>query len=53
MTAVVFPAFAELALAERLAERLGAIAGVIESRRFPDEETYLRLLTPVTDRDDV
>ena len=51
MTAVVFAAFDELALAERLAERLGAIAGVIESRRFPDEETYLRLLTPVADRD--
>ena len=51
MTTVVFPAFDELALAERLAERLDAIAGVVESRRFPDEETYLRLLTPVADRE--
>jgi len=30
MTTIVFPAFDDLALAERLAERLGAIAGVIE-----------------------
>jgi len=32
-------------MAAKLADRLGAAVGEIETRRFPDEETYLRLLT--------
>lgn len=35
------------AMAERLASLLGAEMGRIETRRFPDGETYLRFLTPV------
>ena len=35
------------AMTERLASLLGAEMGRIETRRFPDGETYLRFLTPV------
>lgn len=35
------------AMTERLASLLGAEVGIIETRRFPDGETYLRLLTSV------
>ncbi len=37
-------------LAADLADRLGAELGGLETRRFPDGETYVRLLTDVTDR---
>lgn len=37
-------------MAERLASRLGAETGVIETRRFPDGESYVRLVTPVAGR---
>jgi len=47
MTTIVFTAFDDVALADQLATRLGTQAGEIESRRFPDEETYLRFATPV------
>ena len=51
MTMIVLAAFDDVTLADHLADRLGGAAGAIESRRFPDEETYLRLLTPVADCD--
>lgn len=51
MSTIVLAAFDDVALADHLADRLGAAAGEIESRRFPDEETYVRLLTPVADCD--
>jgi ribose-phosphate pyrophosphokinase len=35
------------AMAERLASLLDGESGMIETRRFPDGETYLRLATPV------
>jgi ribose-phosphate pyrophosphokinase len=34
-------------MAQRLAERCGAEQGVIEWRRFPDEESYVRILSEV------
>lgn len=41
------------ACAERIAERLGAPRCGLESRRFPDGETYLRVLDDMNDRDAV
>jgi ribose-phosphate pyrophosphokinase len=47
MTLVVLPAPGADAAAAGLAASLGAALGVVESRRFPDGETYLRLNSPV------
>ena len=49
MRTVVLPAPGHEALASRLARHLAAEPGVVESRRFPDGETYVRLATDVTD----
>lgn len=38
------------ALVTRLSPALGAEIATLELRRFPDEETYLRILSPVTGR---
>lgn len=38
------------AMAASLASRLGAETGTLESRHFPDGESYLRLVTPVAGR---
>ncbi len=51
MSTIVLAAFDDVTLADHLADRLGGAAGAVESRRFPDEETYVRLLTPVADCD--
>lgn len=45
MTALIYPMTGNEAFAEALAGHLGAELGRIETRRFPDGETYLRLLT--------
>lgn len=38
-------------LSAALAEQTGAILGEIESRRFPDNEGYVRILTPLDDQE--
>lgn len=43
MTGVVLAAAGSETLGRHLAEALGLPLGAVESRRFPDEETYLRL----------
>jgi ribose-phosphate pyrophosphokinase len=47
MTTVILPAPGHEALGRALAERLGAQAGTVEYRRFPDGESYVRIATPV------
>lgn len=47
---VVIPLDADDALARPLAEGIGAELGGIETRRFPDGETYLRHVTALTGR---
>ena len=39
------------AMSERVAALLGAEVGELETRRFPDGESYLRFVTPPTGRD--
>jgi ribose-phosphate pyrophosphokinase len=50
MTPVVAPLPGSEALASRLRAALGARLGVVESRHFPDGETYLRLKSVVRGR---
>lgn len=47
MKVVILPAPGHEALASRLARHLGAEPGVVESRRFPDGERYIRLASDV------
>lgn len=47
---VVFALPGNEALAARLAAALAAPLGAMEARRFPDGESYLRLLSPVRNR---
>ena len=47
MRVVVLPAPGHEVLASRLAHHLGAEPGVVESRRFPDGERYIRLASDV------
>jgi ribose-phosphate pyrophosphokinase len=47
MKPIVLPAPGSAELAEQLADRLDAPLGVVEYRRFPDGETFLRLHTDV------
>ena len=49
MRTVVLPAPGHEALASKLARHLAAEPGVVESRRFPDGETYVRVATDVKD----
>lgn len=51
MTALFVALPGNAALARRLAELLGGTAVELESRNFPDGETYLRFTTEVTARD--
>jgi ribose-phosphate pyrophosphokinase len=48
---LILPLPGNEALAESLAERLGAELGALDHRRFPDGETYLRLLSDVAGRE--
>ena len=48
MKTVVLPAPGHEAMASRLAAHLGAEAGVVESRRFPDGERYIRLASDLS-----
>ncbi len=50
MKSLVLPLPGNETLARRLAEHLGAEVGTLESRRFPDGESYLRILSPVEGR---
>lgn len=47
---IVFALPGNEALAQRLSLARGAELGVLEHRRFPDEETYLRIKSEVADR---
>ena len=47
MKVIVLPAPGHEALAAQLANHLGAEPGVVESRRFPDGERYIRLASDV------
>jgi ribose-phosphate pyrophosphokinase len=51
MTQLLFPLHAANALAERLCRGGNLEVGRLVQRRFPDGETYLRLITPVAGRD--
>lgn len=51
MSRIVFSLSAATGMAEELARHFHADLGELETRRFPDGETYLRLLTPVNGRD--
>lgn len=53
MTPTVISLPGSEACADRIAERLGAPRCGLHSRRFPDGETYLRVLDDVRDRDAV
>jgi len=48
---VVLPATGADVLADRLAAALGAERGALEVRRFPDDETYVRVDTPLAGRE--
>src|SRR3546814_8692855 len=47
---VIFAMPGNEAFAQALAEACGVELGVLETRRFPDGESYVRLLTDVTDK---
>src|SRR3546814_14224701 len=47
---VIFAMPGNEAFAQALAEAGGFELGVLETRRFPDGESYVRLLTDVTDK---
>ncbi|WP_048885129.1 ribose-phosphate pyrophosphokinase [Aurantiacibacter atlanticus] len=51
MNRIVFSLSEPAEMAEGLARHFDADLGELETRRFPDGETYLRLLTPVSGRD--
>ena len=51
MSPLIFDLHAAAGLADRLALALGADVGELARRQFPDGESYLRILTPVTGRD--
>ena len=51
MSRVVFSLSAAPGMAEGLARCFEADLGELETRQFPDEETYLRIATPVSGRD--
>ncbi|NUQ10736.1 MAG: ribose-phosphate pyrophosphokinase [Gemmatimonadaceae bacterium] len=51
MTPIVLALPGNEVLAASLVSRPGAESGLIELRRFPDGETYVRLETPVRDRE--
>jgi ribose-phosphate pyrophosphokinase len=48
---IVVPVGGADALADRLTATLGATRGRVEIRRFPDDETYVRLDTPIAGHD--
>ncbi len=48
---LIFPVPGNEAMASQLATGLGAALGVLETRRFPDGETYIRLASDVSDQD--
>ncbi|HKJ72714.1 MAG TPA: ribose-phosphate pyrophosphokinase [Alphaproteobacteria bacterium] len=50
MTMIVFPMPGNEALGKNLAHDTGSQLGEVDVRRFPDGESYVRLLTPVHDR---
>ena len=50
LTRVIIPLPDNEAFAEALAEVGGFERGALETRRFPDGETYVRLLTNVADK---
>ncbi len=50
MTVIVFPMPGNEALGKNLAHDTGSQLGEVDVRRFPDGESYVRLLTPVHDR---
>lgn len=49
--AVLFSSPDDAPLGTELHALLGCVAGQLEYRLFPDGERYLRLLTPVAERD--
>ncbi|MDJ0921567.1 MAG: ribose-phosphate diphosphokinase [Henriciella sp.] len=51
MSPVVFALPGAEALATDIAGRLGAMRGELDTRTFPDQERYFRLLSPVKGRD--
>lgn len=51
MTRLVLPSPGNEAFASSLAREIGAEVGGVESRRFPDDETYVRLLCDVAGRE--
>jgi ribose-phosphate pyrophosphokinase len=51
VTAVVLPLPGAEGLAAALAAPLGALAGAVEFRRFPDGESYYRIASPVQGND--
>ena len=51
MSRVVFSLSAAPGMAEGLARCFEADLGELETRQFPDGETYLRIATPVSGRD--
>jgi len=48
---IIFPLPGNEAMGRRLAQLLDAGIGALETRRFPDGETYVRLIDDVTDQD--
>lgn len=51
MNRIVFSLSEAAGMAEGISRHFDADLGELETRRFPDGETYLRLLTPVSGRD--
>lgn len=47
---IILPMPGNETMAQRLAERSGAELGVVEWRRFPDEESYVRIASDVSGR---
>ncbi len=51
MTSLFFSLHGNEPLANRLADLVAGVAGTLETRRFPDEETYLRFADNLKERD--
>ena len=50
MTPLILPMPGNEALAQSLADQLDGEVGAVETRQFPDGESYIRLITPVAGR---
>lgn len=48
---LIFPLPGNEAMTSQLAEKMGATVGTLETRRFPDGETYIRIASDVSGKD--